>query len=342
MFRFEHPEAFYWLLLLLALVPAYFWVRSWQKRARERFGDRELMDRLQPDASRYKPALKFWVWMLAMVLLAGAWANPQWGLRKQQVTRQSLDVIVALDISRSMLAEDMAPNRLERTRRFGRQLLEQLRGDRVGLVYFAGSAYLQMPLSIDLRAADLFMKSADPSMASYQGTAMGAAINLAADSFDEAPGNYKAIVLISDGEEHEEDALSAAKAAAQKGIRIYTIGVGSPEGGFVPISNRGRADYLRDATGTPVRSVLNEALLKAIAKEGRGQYYHLNQGDAALRSLREGLNQMQSRSYGEELLTDYESYFQYLLAPAILLLLMELLLSTRRNPWLRGRDLFKG
>lgn len=341
MFRFEHPDYLFFLLLLLLLVPAFLWVQHARRRARERFGEAALVKRLLPDASRYKASVKFGFWLLALGLLVFAWANPQWGLRKQQVNRQSLDVIIALDISRSMAAEDMAPNRLERTRRFSRQLLQQLRGDRIGLVYFAGSSYLQMPLSIDYRTADLFLKTADPSMASFQGTAVGEAISLASESFETEPGNHKAIILISDGEEHENDALIAASEAAENGIRIYTVGVGSLEGGFVPINNRGRADYLRDETGTPIRSALNEDLLKAIAEKGKGNYYHLDQGEAAILNLRESLDQLQSRNFGEELLTDYESYFQFLLAPAILLLLLELLISNRKNPWLRGKDLFK-
>ncbi len=342
MFRFEHPEHLYALALLPVVALFFIAMLYARRRAIRRFGSTQLMQRLMPEMSRYKHTIKFGLLLFALFFLIIGWANPQWGSKKEKVQRRSVDVFLALDISRSMLATDIPPARLERAKRFAQELADALRGERIGLILFAGNAYLQVPLTTDYAAVNLFLRSANPDMAPTQGTAIGAAINLAERSFEPDNTSHKAMVLISDGENHEEEALEEARIARDNGLLLFTVGVGTAEGSFIPIQDRGRQDYKRDQSGNPVRSRLNEEMLRNIARTGDGVYFNLSSGsEQVIEALQERINNIEKQEFEQRSFSNYESYFQYFIAMAIALLLVEFFISYRRSRFFRDKDIFE-
>lgn len=279
--------------------------------------------------------------MLALVFLIIAWANPQFGTKIQKVERKSADVFVALDISRSMWTQDVAPSRMQRASKFTQRLIQSLAGERIGLILFAGNAYMQMPLTTDYSAAILFAQSANPSLAPSQGTAIGEAITLAERSFDPRNRNYKALIIISDGENHEGDAVDLAKEARSNGLLIYTIGVGTTEGSLIPTTVNGYSDYLRDESGNPVRSQLNEDMLREISDAGGGSYFNIAADeDAILQAIRIGIDKLEKQEMEQRVFEEYNSWFQIPLAIALILLVIEFFVSYKRSKLLEGRDLF--
>ena len=340
MFRFENPEYLYAFAVLPVLLFLFLVYLKWKKRATSRLGETKLLQSLMPDTSKYRSSIKFGLKLLALALLFIGWANPQWGSKKEEVKRKSVDVLLALDISTSMFAQDIPPNRLERAKRFAEGLVEKLKGERIGLVLFAGSAYLQMPVTTDYAAAKLFVRSANPDLAGTQGTAISEAIGLARRTFDEDDGSHKALIIITDGEDHDGDANEEAAAARDDGIFLFTVGVGTSNGSFIPINVRGREDYKRDNTGQPVRSKLNEEMLREVAESGDGSYFHISEGNAVAEGLKNRIEQMEKRELEVRSFTEYNSYFQYFVAAGLLLLIIEFLISYRRVGWTRGKDLF--
>lgn len=342
MFRFENPDYLYALALLPVLLLLFIFYLNWKKKAMSRLGDASLLKSLMPEASKYRTNIKFGLMLLALALLFIGWANPQWGSKKEKVQRKSVDVMLALDISTSMYAQDMAPSRLARAQKFAEGLIEKLKGERIGLILFAGSAYLQMPVTTDYAAAKLFVRSANPNLAGSQGTVIGEAIKLARKSFesDEEDSSHKALIVITDGEDHDGWANDEAEAAQEEGIFLFTVGVGTPEGSFIPINIRGRDDYKRDNTGQPVRSKLNEDMLASIAEKGAGDYFHISEGDAVADALKKRIEQMEKRELEVRSFTEYNSYFQYFIGAGLLLSFIEFLLSYRQEGWSKNRDLF--
>lgn len=341
MFRFEQEIHLYALVLLPVLLIFFIVAWSARQRALRRFGHHSLLVQLMPSVSKYKHAVKFGLLMLALAFLIIGWANPQWGTKKEKAKRKSADIFVALDISRSMLAEDIRPSRMERAKVFAQKLIQGLKGERVGTIIFAGNAYLQMPLTTDYSAAQLFTKSANPNMAPTQGTAIVEAIDLAERSFAEDAKYHKALIIITDGENHDEEALERAKKAHENGLLIFTVGVGTTEGDFIPTVINGRQDYIRDQTGSPVRSQLNSAMLRDLASAGDGVYFNLNENsDAVIAALKESIDKLEKKEMEQRVFNEYESYFQYFLAVALLLLIVEFMMSYRRSKWLEGKDLF--
>lgn len=341
MFRFEHPNYLYALALLPVLLLFFLFYWYWRKRALDRLGESQLLAQLMPGVSRWKHQLKFSLLLLALAFLIVGWANPQWGNKREQVKRKSVDVIIALDISNSMFADDIPPNRLERAKKFAENLVEKLKGERIGLVLFAGGAFLQMPLTIDYGATAMFIRSASPDLAGSQGTAIGEAIQVAMRSFPPDDKSHRALVLITDGEDHDGQAEKAAAAAKEEGVIQFTVGVGTSEGSFIPMNlGGGRQDYKRDESGEPVRSRLNEDMLKKLAETGGGAYYPIGQGDGIAEALRKRIDQMEKRELEVRAFSSYESYFQYFLLIGVLLMTVEFFISFRKE-WLEGRDLFK-
>ncbi len=341
MFRFEHPEFLYALALLPLLVLFFSAMLIARRRAIRRFGTTTLMLRLMPERSPYKHIYKFVLLCIGLFLLIIGLSNPQWGSRQEEVKRRSVDVFIALDISQSMLAQDIPPDRLERAKRFAQGLAQALRGERIGLIIFAGNAYLQVPLTTDYAAVDLFLKSANPNMAPSQGTAIGDAVRLAERSFEEENKNHKALVIITDGENHDEEALELVREARDNGLLTFTVGVGTAEGSFIPIKIGGREDYKRDQTGNPVRSRLNEEVMRELARAGDGAYFNLASGSEAITAaLQERIDGIEKREFEQRSFSAYESYFQFFLAPALLLLIIEFLIPYRKSRVLSGRDLF--
>ncbi|MBK6947151.1 MAG: VWA domain-containing protein [Haliscomenobacter sp.] len=332
MFRFE--EAGYLYFFVLLAVPVVLFVLSGIVRRRRlaRFGAEDLAERLMPGRSIARTRIKLSLWLAGLTLLVGALANPQWGTKREAVKSKGIDLFLALDLSQSMLAEDLAPNRLARGLRFSQDLVEAVKGNRIGLILFAGNAYLQIPLTADYAAVGLFLQSAHPSMLPDQGTAIGEALALAGRSFPRESKSNKAVVIISDGENHEEDALREARAIRSNGAVVFTVGVGTTEGSFIPFEADGQRDYKRDETGAPVRSALNESMLKELARAGDGAYYNLSSGaEPVLEALRIQLDRIEKREMEQRIFSEYESYFQLFLGIAFLFFILEMLIGSRRK-----------
>ncbi len=341
-FRFEYGDHLYALLLIPVLILFFLLVQRSRKKAMQEFGNTTLLAQMMPLYSKYKHTVKFLLLLLGLSTLIIAWANPQWGTKREKVKQKSVDIFIALDISQSMMAEDIRPNRLERARKFSQQLVNTLKGNRMGIILFAGNAYLQMPLTTDYAAAQLFLRSANPNQAPTQGTAISDALDLAEQSFEEDNKQHKAIIIITDGETHDQETIEFAQEAAKNGLLIYTVGVGTPSGGLIPTIIGGREDYKRDQSGNPVRSVLNEKMMQDLADVGNGYYFNLvsSNPDEVSESLRTSIDRMEKREFEARVFNEYESYFQYFIALAILFLGAEFLISYRKNRWLGEKDFF--
>jgi Ca-activated chloride channel family protein len=326
-FQFQYPAhlyLFFALPVLLLLLAAY---RVWRKKAVARLGAPE---RKLPFSSSL-----FWLknglFMLALAFLALAWANPQRGAKKQKVTQQAADVFIALDISKSMLCQDVLPSRLELARVFTQELVQTLEGNRVGLIFFAGDAFLQMPLSTDYSFTLQSLQSASPDLLTEQGTAIAAAIELAEKSFDSEPGGGRALILITDGENHDEEALERTEKAFENGTMVYAVGAGTATGGPIPAGAFGESQFKKDEKGEVVRTKLNEKLLHELALAGGGQAFNLGQGERAIGALRRAVEDLQKREIEVRSLSEFESWYRWFLLPALLLLLLERLISFKKR-----------
>jgi len=334
-FRFAQPD----MLYLLLLVPLFIliWIMGNRRRriARERFGEPELVKRLLPDFSYGRMAAKFIIRLLAFIFAVLTVARPQFGSRLEQVKREGVEVIIALDVSNSMLATDIAPSRLERARQAIAQLVDQLRDDRIGLILFAGDAYTQIPVTNDYLSAKMFLESAGPDAVSKQGTAIGAAIDLGMRSFSPESDRSRALIIITDGENHEDDAMTAARAAADKGVVIHTIGIGSPDGSPIPLKTGSRTDYLKDRDGNTVISKLDEKGLQEIASLTGGRYVRANNTSIGLNEIYNDIGRMKKSEAETTMYTEYNDQF---LVPAVImfvLLVVDVLLMDRKNHLLR-------
>lgn len=321
--RFLHIESLWWLLGLVVLA-ALFGLYIMRKRAAwRRLGEAELLDRLSPQRDGRRP----W-WQLALVSLAAAacvfaLAQPQGGAKTEMLKRESSDVFIAFDISNSMLAEDLQPNRLERGRLFATRLIDQLKGDRIGLIFFAGEADLYSPLTTDYNAAKTLLRTASPALATSQGTAIAEAVKLATDAFNRDPKDQKALIIISDGEDHEAAADLAVEEAKNVGVTVFTIGLGSSKGAPVPVIVRGQKRNKRDKSGAPVMSRLNEDMLRQLAQKGGGSYIQYTGGDAAVNQILNGLSVLEKKAYESIKITEYEDYFQWFLVLGFVLLALD-------------------
>lgn len=342
MVKLEHPDALYLLLGLIPLIVLFVLFMLGRKRAIKRFGDSRLMSLLSPGSPKFKHQVKFILICLAYISIVIALANPQIGQKVETVQRSGVDLIIALDISRSMLAEDVKPNRLSRARQFVSRLIDNLAGDRVGLIIFAGNAYLQVPLTSDYAAAKTFLQTITTELAPTQGTAIGEAIRMAGESFDQGEAKYKAMLIISDGENHEEDAIDAATEAAEKGVVIHTLGIGTIKGAPIPVYRSGiQADYKRDNSGSIVFSKLNENMLQQVALSGEGTYLGLGQGSGEINTIMNELAGMEQKEFEERVFTDYEDQFQWFIALALFFVVIEYFISERRNAWISRWDIFR-
>lgn len=343
MFRFAQQE----YLLLLAAVPVfvvlYFLLRSWRKNALKKFGDNSLVLQLMPLRANTKPLVKFILITLAFVFLTVAIAGPQLGTNLEEVKHKGVDVIIALDVSNSMKAEDIKPNRLERSKQAIARLIDKLQGDRIGLIVFAGEAYVQLPITTDYGAAKLFLGSIDSDIVPTQGTAIGKAIDLAIESFAGSDSNKhnKSVIVITDGENHEDDAIEAAKEAYEKNITVHTIGMGSINGSPIPVFYNGmRTGFMQDQNGQTVMTKLDENNLQQIAEAGHGKFIRATTSDDGLGIIMKEINAMQKNEFGSKMFTDYADQFQYFIALALLLLLIEFIISEKRSKWIDALNLF--
>lgn len=332
MFRFENQALLYALLIIPVLAVFFYMTWHYRKKALQRFGNVALVKRLMPQASNVNHILKFVILAFALTFLVVGWANPQWATKKKDFKRKGVDVIIALDVSQSIMAEDISPSRLERAKRFAQDLIKKLQGDRVGFVIFAGNAFLQVPVTTDYGFIMSAIRSAHPNMVPNQGTAIGDVIEVAEQSFDPNNKQHKVLVVITDGENHDDEALAQAQEASDNGLIIMTVGVGTPEGAFIPVYVGGQLDYKRDDADKPVRSKLDESILEALAGAGNGRYFNLLAGiDVIGEALREQIDLVEKQEYEQRVFTDFESYFQYFVAIGVLLLMIEFFLPYRKS-----------
>jgi Ca-activated chloride channel family protein len=341
MIRFAHIEYLYLLLLIPVFIGLYLAWNVWRRKALKRFGEVKTIQVLMPRYSGTKPLLKFIIMLIAFIFFVVGVSDPQVGSRLEKVKREGIDLYLVLDVSNSMLAEDIRPNRLDRAKMAIANLVDRLQGDRIGIVVFAGHAYKQLPLTTDYSAAKLFLSAVDTKIVPSQGTAIGEAINMAVSSFDDSQHN-KAIVVITDGENHEDDAVEAAKVADEKGIKVFTIGMGLPEGTPIPLYDRNgnKLGFKKDRQGKTVITKLNEDMMRRIAAAGGGSYVRANNATTGLSKVLDDINKIQKQEIETRQFTDYEDRFQVFLALALILLLVELLIANRRGKLADKLDFF--
>lgn len=340
MFRFADIEMLWWLLTIPVFVVAYVLITRHKRRQLSEFGDPELMAQLMPDASKSRPIVKFALLMGALSLLIIAAARPQYGQQEKTVKRQGIEVMVALDISNSMLAEDVAPNRLDRAKQMLSKMIDNMVDDKVGLVVFAGEAFTQLPITCDYVSAKMFLNTISPKLIPTQGTAIGAALQTAIRSFGSQESDAgRAIILITDGENHEDDAIAAAKQAQELGIQVFVIGIGKPEGSPIPVP--GTNDYIKDRSGQVVVSRLNEEMCQEIAQAGKGAYVRCDNTNTAMRALQQELDRIATTDLETTVYADYNEQYQSFVLIALLILVIDFFILMRQNHRLSRMDLFK-
>ncbi len=334
MFRFAHPEYLYGLYAIPVIAFLFWYLTSRRKKQLRKFADLKLQKIILPDYSRFKYWLKSSLILLAIILLILAAADPQVGIGTHEVKQQGIDVYICLDVSLSMTAQDIKPSRLEKAKYDISNLINKLHGDRIGLIIFAGDAYVQFPITTDYAAASLFLSSVNTNSVPEQGTAIASAINLATKSFDYKMSTEKAIVIITDGEDHQGDVMAAVKNAVGKGIRIYTIGLGTTDGVPIPLYNNSgqQIGYKKDRNGNVVLTKLNPAMLQQIASAGNGKYFQGTNDQDQLDKIYDDLSQIKKTEYGVKKVTDYADRFYYLLLPAVILLIAEFFINERKSP----------
>jgi Ca-activated chloride channel family protein len=333
MFRLAHSTFLYLLILVPVFGLLLAWFILWRKKALDRFGEISVIRQLMPEHSTGRLVFKFILLMISYSMLVLALADPQTGSKLEKIQRKGIDLMIALDVSNSMLAQDIRPSRLERSRQAIARLIDQLEGDRIGIVVFAGKAYVLLPITTDYAAARLFLSSIGTNSVPVQGTAIAEAIALSTASFGENQRN-KAIVIITDGEDHEGAVLEQTEAAVLKGIAIYAIGMGLTDGAPIPVFNGNvQTGYKKDRNGTTIISRLDETLLQRIASAGNGMYVRASNSDAGLQKIFDDINKIQKSEIESKQYSDFEDRFQYFVAVALIFLVLELLVFDRKNQW---------
>jgi Ca-activated chloride channel family protein len=334
-----------YFLLALILIPLFiivYWVMNrWKKNALNAYGDLTVIEQLYPAVSKTKRIWKFILFNSAFLLLIIGIVNPQVGTKLEEVKHKGADLMICMDVSNSMKAEDLIPNRLEKAKLAVAKLIDKLNGDRIGIIVFAGEAYVQLPITTDYAAAKLFLESVNTDMVSSQGTAIGKAIGMAVESFGKDEGKNKAIFIMTDGENHEDDAIASAKAAVEKGITVHTIGMGSPNGSPIPLY-RGNTNigFRKDKDGNTVITKLNELMLQEISAAGNGVYVRASNSDVGLNNLLDAIEKLEKKEYESKLYGDFEDRFQWFIAPSLLLFLIEMLITERKSKLFSGINLF--
>jgi Ca-activated chloride channel family protein len=341
LFRFANPDYLYLLLLLPVAVLLFIIELIRKNRALSRLGDKNLIVKLVPELSRARTLIKFILQVIVILSVVIMLARPQFGSKIEDVKKQGVEVIIALDVSNSMLAEDIQPDRLTRAKQAIFRLVDDLDNDKIGLIVFAGDAYTQIPVTTDYVSAKMFLSTINPDMVPKQGTAIGAAINLGARSFSPGEGKSKAMIIITDGENHEDEPVSAAEEASKSGIVIHTIGIGSTEGVPIPVSKFGKKDYLKDAEGNTVITKLDEDILKKVAVTANGNYVRASNSNIGLDEIYSEIKKMKKQDLESSVYTEYNDQFQIFAVIAIFLLLADFLIMERKNRKLANIRLFK-
>ncbi len=343
MFDFQlEDKAWFWLLLVIPVIILLFTIlQIWKYRAQRRFASSKLLKRLSPNQSLFKSILKLVMLSLSIACLSIALVNPKIGTKLETVKRQGVDIVFAVDVSKSMLAEDIAPNRLEKSKQLVSQIINNLASDRIGIIAYAGKAFPQLPITTDYASGKMFLQSLNTDMLSSQGTAINEAIELAKTYFDDEEQTNRVLIIISDGEDHSEVASSVAEEAADEGIRIFTIGVGLPEGGPIPIKRNGVfLSYWKDSEGETVITRLNEDTLKAIAEEANGEYINGNNTTQVIEDVKDILNRMDKTEFEAKEFADFKDQFQWFLGFGLFFLFVDVFFLERKTGWLKRLNLF--
>ena len=341
LFRFANPDFLYLLLLLPVVILLYFLNEVRKRNALRRLGDSNLISGLVPEMSGIRPLIKFILQLIAVAAGIIMLSRPQFGSKIEDVKKQGVEVIIALDVSNSMLAEDIQPDRLTRAKQAISRLVDNLDNDKIGLIVFAGDAYIQIPITTDYISAKMFLSAINPNIVPKQGTAIGAAINLGIKSFSPGEGKSKAMIIITDGENHEDDPVKDAEEASKAGIVIHTIGIGSTEGVPIPMIINGKKDYLKDVNGNTVVTKLDEEILKKIALSTNGNYVRASNSNIGLDEIFSGIKKMKKQDLESTMYTEYNDQFQIFAAIALFLLLVDFFIMERKNRRLANIRVFK-
>lgn len=340
MFRFENIEFIYLLVLIPVLLVVFIIGRKIRKRSLKRFGDPDILNQLMPFLSVNRPVVKFLFILFALVFIILGMARPQFGSKLEEIKRKGIEIVIALDVSNSMLAEDIQPNRLEKAKQAIERLVEKLADDKIGLIVFAGDAYVQIPITNDYASAKMFLSSINTQIVPKQGTAIGSAIDLGMNSFSPDNEASKALIIITDGEDHEDDAVSMAKEAAEKGIVIHVIGVGTPDGTPIPVFSGGQRSFRKDREGNTVITKLNEKILREITSAGNGSYIRATNSRLGLNMLFDQISAMEKQEMDIRKYSEYNEKFQYMIGLALILILFDFILLERKNKYLKEIKLF--
>jgi Ca-activated chloride channel family protein len=341
MYELDEKKYLSLLLILPILVLLFLFNQYWKRKKQREFGDLEMIQKLSPEKSVFKSVLKFTVLILAFGFLVIGLVNPKIGTKSETVKREGIDIVFAVDVSKSMLCEDVAPSRLEKTKQIVSQIINQLVGDRIGIVAYAGSAFPVLPITTDYGVAKMFLQSMNPSMVSSQGTSLDEAIKLSSTYFDDDKKTSKLLILISDGEDHSEGASDVAEEASKLGLKIITIGIGTAKGGPIPLKENGRVlSFKRDQNNAVVVTKLNEESLKIISKNTKGGYVNGNNTKEVLEYVKNALDNIEKTEFEAQQFTDYNSQFQWFLGIAFFLLLLDIFFLERKTKWLKKLNLF--
>ncbi|MFP9116772.1 vWA domain-containing protein [Flavobacterium sp. RNTU_13] len=340
MYELEEPKYLYLLAVIPLLVLLFLFNLWWKRRKQREFGNLQLVKKLSAESSVFKPALKLAFVALAIAGIVLALVNPKIGTRTEKVKREGVDIVFAIDVSKSMLAEDVAPSRLEKSKQIVSQIINSLGTDRIGIIGYAGSAYPVLPITTDYSVAKMFLQSMNTDMVSSQGTAIADAIHLASTYYDD-PQTSKLLILVSDGEDHGEDSEAAAEEAEKKGIKILTVGVGTEKGGPIPLKNNGRIEgYKKDNAGETVITKLYPDALKTIAERTKGGYVYGGTTREVTDYVKKALENIEKKEFESKEVALYESQFQWFLGAALLLLFLDIFLLDRKTSWITKLNLF--
>ena len=341
MYQLEE-QIWFWLLLIIPIILVLFFVlQIWKRKAQNKFADKHLLNRLSPNRSLFKSLLKIVLLSLAFLCFTIALVNPKIGTKLETVKREGVDIVFAVDVSKSMLAEDIAPNRLEKSKQLVTQIINNLASDRIGIIAYAGKAFPQLPITTDYASAKMFLQNMNTDMLSSQGTAINEAINLAKTYFDDEEQTNRVLIIISDGEDHSEEAVQVAEEASEEGIKIFTIGVGNEKGGPIPIKRNGVVlNYKKDKQGETVITRLNEQTLKDIASEANGVYIKGDNTNEVVEQIREILNKMDKTEFEAKQIAEFKDQFQWFLGFGLFFLFIDIFFLERKTEWLKRLNLF--
>ena len=341
MYQLEEKIWFWVFIIIPVMLMMFLWTFFWKKRIQKSFGSAVVLKRLSPDLSFFKSSLKFIILCLAVGFLVIGLINPKIGTKLETIKREGVDIVFAIDVSKSMLAEDVAPNRLEKSKQLVTQIINNLASDRVGIIAYAGKAFPQLPITTDYASAKMFLQSMNTDMLSSQGTAINEAIELSRNYFDDEEQTNRVLIIISDGEDHNDLSVEVAEAASEEGIKIYTIGVGSENGGPIPLKRNGVVrSYKKDQNNETVITKLNEETLRLIANEAKGGYINGSQTADVVEQIRAVLSAMDKKEFEAKEFAEYKDQFQWFLGVGLFFLILDVLLLERKTAWLKRLNLF--